>query len=174
MRKQAEKKKDPKENLIPFDKMPKEKARAIQSAGGKALQAANRQRRTSAEITQQLLNANAVKLARTTLNDEDYEAYKALVDSGDLGGSVGDLIAYRMVVQAAVGDTKAATYTRDTAGDKPADNTNINANIVSDADRALIGKLVARETITATQINHFPEIRQGDPEEPKEQAKKRA
>jgi hypothetical protein len=160
-------KRDPKDNLISFADMPKDKHHEISVKGGKHAAAVREARKSSAEITQQLLNANASKLAHAVLNDEDFANYSKLVKDGDLGGSMGDLLAYRMLVQACAGDTKAATYTRDTAGDKPVDKTDIRADIVSDADRALIGKLVARETINATQINQFPEIRLGEPKEEK-------
>ena len=54
-----------------------------------------------------------------------------------------DLINLAMIAQAKLGDTKAATFVRDTIGDKLADKQEINATF-TDGDRALLEKVNAR------------------------------
>jgi hypothetical protein len=49
-----------------------------------------------------------------------------------------------MYERALAGDTKAAQFLRDTAGEKPAEALDLNANIMTEADKALIDKLKSR------------------------------
>lgn len=54
-----------------------------------------------------------------------------------------DLINLAMIAQAKLGDTKAASYVRDTIGDKLAEKQEINATF-TDGDRSLLEKVSAR------------------------------
>jgi hypothetical protein len=49
-----------------------------------------------------------------------------------------------MIVKAQQGNDKASTYVRDTAGDKPTDKAQIDANVITDGDRSLLAKLMQR------------------------------
>jgi hypothetical protein len=49
-----------------------------------------------------------------------------------------------MADRADLGDVKAAQFIRDTIGEKPADTVDLNANVMTEADKALIDKLKAR------------------------------
>lgn len=55
-----------------------------------------------------------------------------------------DLINLAMIVKAQQGNDKASTYVRDTAGDKPTDKAQIDANVITDGDRSLLAKLMQR------------------------------
>ena len=50
-------------------------------------------------------------------------------------------ITVAMYERALAGDVKAYTALRDTAGEKPADTVDLNANVITEADQALIEKL---------------------------------
>ena len=96
--------------------------KAIQSEGGKSVQAANRQRRTFKEQIDIYLAQKNKSTGRTGLED----------------------VALAMMDRAQAGDVKAAQFLRDTAGEKPADSLDLNANIMTEADQALIEKLKNR------------------------------
>lgn len=53
-------------------------------------------------------------------------------------------ITVAMYERALAGDVKAYTALRDTAGEKPADTVDLNANVMTEADQALIEKLKNR------------------------------
>jgi hypothetical protein len=53
-------------------------------------------------------------------------------------------ITIAMYERALAGDVKAYTALRDTAGEKPAEALDLNANIMTEADKALIDKLKSR------------------------------
>jgi hypothetical protein len=98
-----------------------EKDRKIQKAGGEALQATIRQRKTFRE---------------------DFLAL--LAQKADNGKTRQENIVISMADRADLGDVKAAQFIRDTIGEKPADTVDLNANVMTEADKALIDKLKAR------------------------------
>ena len=53
-------------------------------------------------------------------------------------------VVVSMYERALAGDVKAAQFLRDTAGEKPADSLDLNANVITEADKALIEKLKGR------------------------------
>jgi len=55
-----------------------------------------------------------------------------------------DIVNLAMYIKATQGNDKAATYVRDTAGDKPTDKAQIDANVITDGDRILLAKLMQR------------------------------
>lgn len=103
----------------------------IQRAGGKALQATLRQRRSFAETIDIMLSRPA--------NAEDIAKYGLNKDATQL-----DAITAAAVMQAAKGNIKAQEYLRDTAGEKPIDRQEISGNIITDADKSLIDKIQKR------------------------------
>lgn len=94
----------------------------IHSKGGKALQADLKQRKTFAEMFDIMLRQKA---------DETGMTYQ-------------EKIALAMMNKASSGDTKAAVFVRDTSGEMPVNKQQITADIMTDADRALIEKLQKR------------------------------
>lgn len=102
------------ENLIPMNRRTKREQREIASKGGKASGEARRKKRDMRQAAEMLLNmpvSNKQSTMKATLT--------ALgINEEDMDYSMGILAA--MLVQAANGNVKAATFLRDTAGQNPA------------------------------------------------------
>lgn len=96
--------------------------REIQKKGAETLNAAKAQRRTFKEQAD-------ILLARV-----DKENGKSGIEN----------ITIAMMERALAGDVKAYTALRDTAGEKPAEALDLNANVMTEADQALIEKLKSR------------------------------
>ena len=105
--------------LKPLGNNPEDKE--IRRAGGEALQAKLKQRRTFKEQVDILLSTK----------DKN-------------GKSCLENIIEAMYDRSQSGDVKAAQFLRDTAGEKPAEAIDLNADITTEADRALMEKLKAR------------------------------
>lgn len=102
------------ENLIPMNRRTKSEQREIASKGGKASGEARRKKRDMRQAAEMLLNMpvsskqSTMKATLTALG----------IKEEDMDYSMGVLAA--MLVQAANGNVKAATFLRDTAGQNPA------------------------------------------------------
>jgi|GEM_PF-573658 len=113
-----------------------EDAREIQRMGAEASNAKQAHRRTMRESLDYIL-------AKQVENPE--EMIGANADKLPKDCTLGDLLTMSMVNAAVLfGDTKAATFVRDTAGEKPVDQQEISANVMTDADRALLAKVSKR------------------------------
>ena len=99
-----------------------EKDREIQRQGAETLNAAKAQRRTWREQAQEIMAAIDKKTGKSGLESMMEAQYE----------------------RAITGDTKAAQFIRDTAGEKPAEAVDLNANIMTEADKALMEKLKSR------------------------------
>ena len=101
------------ENLIPLDRRSPEARAAITSAGGRASGAAKRRRRAMREAVGLLLSMPA--------GDEQLkELLNQLgVDEAEQTNQMAMIVA--LFSKALKGDTAAATFLRDTGGDKPKD-----------------------------------------------------
>lgn len=99
-----------------------EKDKEITKAGAEASNATQTQRRSFKEQIDIIL-AN-----------KDRETGKTGVES----------VTISMYERALAGDVKAAQFLRDTAGEKPAEAIDLNANVITEADKALIEKLKNR------------------------------
>lgn len=101
------------ENLKPFTEMSPEKAREIQSKGGKASGEARARKKAMREQAELLLS----------LPLKDKKAQKVLqalgLKKGDLDNQM--IIVAAMWQRAAKGDIDAATWLRDLVGEKPAE-----------------------------------------------------
>lgn len=102
-----------------------ERDKAIHKAGAEVTNATLKQRRTFKEQ------------ADIILSRLDKETGKTGVEN----------ITIAMYERALAGDVKAYTALRDTAGEKPADTLDLNANIITEADQALLDKLKSRAGI---------------------------
>ena len=109
------------ENLKPFSEMSPERAREIQSKGGKASGEARARKKAMREQAEVLLSLPLKdKKAKATL--------KALgLDTGDLDNQM--IIVAAMWKRAAQGDIEAATWLRDLLGEKPADQLAISGEL---------------------------------------------
>ena len=124
------------ENLVDMRTMTAERQREIASMGGKASQAKAKERKRAKEIAQAILQSNMT----------DAQINRILGKDKDLIGE--DTSAYavmmaKMVTTACKGDSKAATFVRDTAGDKPDDSLNVSATF-TEGDKALMDKMAKR------------------------------
>lgn len=123
-------------NLIAMNEMTEERQREIASMGGKASQAKAKERKRARELMQTILSAtmNEQQVNKVLGKDKD------LID-GD--ASVYSVMLTKMALQACKGDSKAATFVRDTAGDKPDDSLNVSATF-TEGDKALMDKMAKR------------------------------
>lgn len=97
------------------------KDRDIHKAGAAASNAAQAQRKTFAEMFDIMLR-----------------------QKDDTGLTYQEKITTAMMKKASAGDTKAAVFVRDTIGEMPVTKSQIQADIMTEADRALIEKLQKR------------------------------
>lgn len=114
----------------------------IRRMGREAQSASYRHRKDIADIYDVMLAKPAEKALNAIADDQMREKLQSVLPAG---ATVYDLISARMAIEAiASGDTKAAAFVRDSAGDKPVDQQEINANVITDADRELMRKIQQR------------------------------
>ena len=127
-------------NFIPLTDRSPEEQYAIRSKAGKARWDKEREKRTLNDIAKELLDAS--------MSDKSIE--EVLGDSKELLGdnkTAGAVMMVKMIQTAMAGSFKAAEFVRDTAGYKiDKQQIDINADIMTDADRSLIDKLSKRLT----------------------------
>lgn len=109
----------------------------IRVAGGKALQASLKHRRTLKEETQLAMASKAPKELAEAVGLQ-------------AGATVQEVATAAMARRAMQGDRGAMEYIRDTAGEKPTDKQEIEANIITEADRQLLAQVNARMMGTTT------------------------
>lgn len=125
-----------------LDQQPADRKREIQQAGARASNAAQAKRRTIKDIYSDLLQQED---DITGIEDQELAA-RAQKRAQERGQSITvyDSIAIAMAAKAKAGDVKAAVFVRDSAGDKPADQVEISAETITDADRQLIDNIKRR------------------------------
>lgn len=118
---------------------------------GVASKAAEKKRVTAQESMNKILGcASSKKVADKVLknlqkDDEHQQAIEDLLPADMIQGLDNyDIVNLAMYIKATQGNDKAATYVRDTAGDKPTDKAQIDANVITDGDRSLLAKLMQR------------------------------
>ena len=125
-------------NLITFNQLDKEEHRRISSIGGTHTQDNYRTKRTLNDIAKQMLE---VELTENSINE-------ILGDSKQLIGedrTAGAIMIAKMIQSAMSGSFKCAEFVRDTAGYKiDHHQVDINADIMTDSDRALLEKIEKR------------------------------
>lgn len=89
--------------------------------------------------------SNATQAQRRTFKDQIDIILAKLDKNTDKTGV--ESVVISMYERALAGDVKAAQFLRDTAGEKPADTVDLNANVMTEADKALIDKLKNRTGI---------------------------
>ena len=94
------------------------------SKGGKASVKAKRERKRANEILSIFLSMPLKK--RKEAEIEDIKAFEELKGKNI---TVNEAIQLRQVQRALNGDLASATYIRDTVGDKPSENVNVNAEV---------------------------------------------
>lgn len=124
-------------NLIPFSERTEEEQKEMRSKAGKASGVTRRRKKDMREVARAILEHD--------MTDEQIEevlgSAKSLLD-GDK--STMAVLTARMIQEAGKGNYKAYETVRDTAGFKPKDQVETTVDIMTDADRALIGKIASR------------------------------
>lgn len=134
-------------NMKPLTERPEEEARAIRQ---KAAEATHRIKAAKKNMKEELLAMlDDEEIAKALAKEVDITAIRALAQ--EKGTSLQTLILASMGLQAIAGNVKAADFVRDTAGYKPTDKQEIVADIMTDADRALLEKVSRRITGNRTE-----------------------
>lgn len=126
-------------NLIDFSQRDKEYHLQMSSKGGKATQENIHIKRTLNEIAKQMLDQEISKS-----NVEEILGDSIELTGGDY--TAGAVMIAKMIQTACAGSFKAAEFVRDTAGYKPKNEVELNADIITDADRSLLDKIDKRLT----------------------------
>ena len=113
-----------------------EKAREIGRKGGLASGRVKAQKKTFQEVCKALLDMD---ISKDTLENAELitEKFKDKI-------TVSQAIAIAQALKAISGDTKAAEFVRDTSGQKPTDN--VNLNLVDDKTMEEVDELVNEKT----------------------------
>ena len=115
-------------------------------------EASNREqakRRTIRDICETLLKMDLPDMDAIT-DEKAREIAHQMAKSTEKPVTVYDAIACAQAAAAMQGNTKAAEYIRDSVGDKPGENVQLNADIMTDGDRALLAKLAESMGVDAT------------------------
>lgn len=128
-------------NLVSIGSRTTEEQRRIVSAGGKASGEARRRKKAIREICAELLGMDAPAGAAElgALQNIAQELAQQRGQRLDMY----EALTLAQIAQALKGDTKAATFVRDSAGDKPTDNVQVSEGI-TEGDKALLRKLQER------------------------------
>lgn len=118
-------------NLVPFSDMTVERQREIARMGGIRSQEVRKARKTGREIVEQLakMNLNADQI------EDALGEYKSILGEDTTAYTVMYAKAFLCANQ---GDIKAATFIRDTVGDKPDDKIQLETDSITDGDRELL------------------------------------
>ena len=128
-------------NFIPITERSPEEQLAIRQKAIAAVHEKQKEKKTLNEIARDLLEAQ--------MSEKMIE--EVLGSSKDLLGerkSAGAVIMVKMMQTAMAGSFKAAEFVRDTAGYKPKNEVELNAEIMSDSDRSLMDKIGKRLELT--------------------------
>lgn len=129
-----------KDNLIPFDYRNTEDIRYISSLGVEVSKQRREQKKNINELAKEMLERT---LSDKAIDQVLGEGVEMLEDK-----SIASVMVAKMIQTALAGSFKAFETVRDTAGYKPRNEIEINGEIMTDSDRALIDKLTARTSKT--------------------------
>lgn len=124
-------------NLIPFSERSKEEAKQNGAKGGKASGETRRKKRDMRAVAKAILEHDMAE-------EQIEEVLGSAKDLLDGDNSTMAVLTAKMVQEAAKGNYKAYETVRDTAGFKPKDQVETTVDIMTDADRSLIGKIAKR------------------------------
>lgn len=133
-------------NLRPcrtLDQLPPEERRELQQAGGAASGVTRRARRSLKETCQMI--AELALSNKEALTDEGAQRIaEQIEEQTGKPCTIYEAMAAAQAVQAMAGNVKAFVAFRDSAGDKPADQVEISAETITDADRQLMDNIKRR------------------------------
>lgn len=123
--------------LVPVSARSPEERAALGRKGGLKTQEQNRLNRNAQEVMRLYLNC---KISRAKAREKLGEYADLLPE----GATLFDVISLKQILESQEGNTKAFECVRDTAGFKPVERQEISADIMTDADRALLAKVAQR------------------------------
>lgn len=126
-------------NLITLADRSPEDRKKIQSLGGKKVQENINKQRSLNDIAKSMLMC---ELSKKNINEILGDSQELIGDNKDAGS----VMIAKMIQVAMAGSFKAAEFVRDTAGYKPKNEVDIQADIITEADRSLLEKLNKRLT----------------------------
>lgn len=132
------------DNLRPFNTLTEEEHRELAKKGGKASGESRKQRKTMKENLKLLLECEFESEMVAEITGEFYKLAK-----GD--NTVQNTLMIQTLKQAMSGDTKAIALVRDTIGEKPAEESIITADIMTDADRKVLANVIKRTSKDSTE-----------------------
>ena len=125
-------------NLINLKQRTVDERLAIIAKANESKRANNEKKRNLKEIAKALLEYSTGERQKKQILGENYaETFGELETNGEV-------MLARMILGAMDGSFKCAEFVRDTAGEKPKNEVEVSADIMTDADRALIEKLEKR------------------------------
>lgn len=125
-------------NLINLRERTADERLAIIAKANESKRANNERKRNLKEIAKALLEySTGEQQKKQTLGENYAETFGELETNGEV-------MLARMILGAMDGSFKCAEFVRDTAGEKPKNEVEVSADIMTDADRALIEKLEKR------------------------------
>lgn len=125
-------------NLINLRERTADERLAIIAKANESKRANNERKRNLKEIAKALLEySTGERQKKQTLGENYAETFGELETNGEV-------MLARMILGAMDGSFKCAEFVRDTAGEKPKNEVEVSADIMTDADRALIEKLEKR------------------------------
>jgi hypothetical protein len=127
---------------VSFNQIKPKKAAAIRRKGAEAVHALHGEKKTARESLERLLTLKVTPeiIAGADVPPEIAERLRR--DNPE--ATLYDLIQIVAVGRAVAGSIRAAEYVRDTHGDRPADRVQVQADIMTDADREMLARIAAR------------------------------
>ena len=130
--------KNQRKHFVPITERSPEEQLEIRRKGQAAQTEKRRQRKKITDICNELLSMSASDMANGVVNPGLADKLK------ETDISLYDLMVAKMIEESLHGNVKAFTAVRDSAGDKPVDEANISADLITDADRELLRKVANR------------------------------
>lgn len=133
-----------------------EKRKEICRKGAEAINALHGEKKTAKQSLEKILTLKVSDEILAGADITDDIAARIKRDNPDM--TLYDLIQLVAVGRAVSGNIKAAEYVRDTHGDKPVENVNLTADIMTEADRALMESINRRLKDTGAHIEVVKDI----------------
>ena len=132
-------------NLKRFDELPEEEAYKLRRKGWASMMKIKEERKTARECLNTFLPLVAEDIAKNpTISDE---VKKIVEEHPELKVTQYDLIYLAMIAKAQSGNVNAATFIRDTAGDKPINESHTVTESISINDKELLERVAKRLNI---------------------------
>lgn len=129
-----------KKNLIPLTELEPEKALEIRQKGQKAMMQVKKKKKTIKEVMEMVTGLDVNDIASNYVDNDIVEKAKEV----DPNLTAYDLIGLAQLENAIKGSTKSAEFVRDSIGERPKDVQQIDIDIITDSDRAMLENINER------------------------------